>query len=130
MKLNVVIILIVLIIVLSSCFTKTLTQPSEFDQSTAIGLYKWGQYYLQIKNYEKAVESFYDIVDDFDEDTLADDAQFMIAQVLSNPKSSDYDLGDALSEYENLIDNYPLSPFVKIAEKKIAEIEKKLEQEE
>ncbi len=112
------------------CPSKKITKPEQLNQDNAFGLYVWGKYYLQEKNFEKAIESFYTIVEDFEEDSLADDAQFLIAQILSNPKNPDYDLDEALSEYENLIDNYPSSPYVKLAAKKIAQIEKKLEQEE
>lgn len=113
-----------------SCSAKKVIQPLGADLNTTQGIYAWGQYYLQQNNFEKAIELFYEIVEDFEDDALADDAQFLIAQILGNPKNPDYDLDDALSEYENLIDNYPESSFVKVARKKIAQIEKKLEKEE
>lgn len=116
-----------------SCLSNKLpkrAEPPQFDTSSARGLFVQGQYYLKHQSYENALESFVMLMQDFEEDSLADDAQFLIAEILSNPKYVDYDLAEAISEYENLIDNYPNSPYVKIAEKRIRKIEKKLEQEE
>jgi outer membrane protein assembly factor BamD (BamD/ComL family) len=106
------------------------TTPPSFDINSPEGLYAEGQYHLKYKDYEYALRSFYTLVEDFEEDSLADDAQFMIAEILSSPKNPNNDLETALEEYENLVDNYPDSPYMKKAEKQIAKIEKKLEKEE
>lgn len=99
----------------------------QYDITTPEGLYQEGQHYLKQKKYEFAQRSFSTMVEDFPEHELADDAQFMVAEILSNPKNESWDLESALDEYEKLLDDYPNSPFVKKAQKKIEQIEKKLE---
>lgn len=117
------------LLIFIGCAVKTTTTP-QFDIESPQGLYDEGQYYLKQKNYDYALRSFSTLVEDFPDDILADDAQFMIAEILANPKNPNQDLESALEEYENLLDNYSTSPFVKKAQKKIKELEKKLEQEE
>ncbi len=98
-----------------------------FDITTPEGLYQEGQHYLKQKKYEFAQRSFSTMVEDFPDHELADEAQFMVAEILSNTKNENRDLEAALDEYQTLIDDYPDSPLVKKAEKKIEQIEKKLE---
>jgi outer membrane protein assembly factor BamD (BamD/ComL family) len=103
------------------------SEQPPFDINTPEGLYKEGQYYLKHKDFDYALRSFSTLVEDFSDDTLADDAQFMVAEILSNPKNPNQDIESALEEYQNLLDDYPDSPFIKKAQKKVEQIEKKLE---
>lgn len=133
MNYRLAILIFLLLITIISCATqqtKSIPQKPPFDTETAIGLFAQGQYFLKQKNYEEALDAFRTLVDDFEDDALADDAQFLIAEILSNPRYEDYDLEEALSEYENLIENYPQSPYLPKAKQKIKQIEKKLESEE
>ncbi|MBS4016534.1 MAG: hypothetical protein KGZ86_08900 [Candidatus Latescibacteria bacterium] len=126
-------VIVLLVFINIGCPSKEVVKPeipAVYDLNRAEGLYAEGQFHLKYKDYARALRSFYEIVEDFEEDPIADDAQFMIAEILSNPKNPDYDLEEALYEYENLVDNYPDSPHVKKAEKKITQIEKQLEKEE
>jgi outer membrane protein assembly factor BamD (BamD/ComL family) len=133
MKKLMILIMTLLIFMFVGCPSKEVVKPeipAVYDLTTAEGLYAEGQFHLKYKDYARALRSFYEIVEDFEENAIADDAQFMIAEILSNTKNPDYDLEEALYEYESLIDNYPDSQYLKKAEKKIAQIEKKLEKEE
>lgn len=112
-----------------SCMTKTTVQTAKvFDISKPDGLYQEGQNYLKHKNYDFALRDFTTLVEDFSDDTLADDAQFMIAEILSNPKNPNVDLESAVNEYQNLLDNYPDSKYTDKANKKIEQLEKKLDE--
>jgi len=120
---------ILLIFAFVGCVSKEIVKPSEppnFDVNTASGLYEEAKFYLKFKDYGYAQRSFATIVEDFPEDALADDAQFMVAEILSNPKSLNQDLQSAIDEYKSLVDNYPDSPFIKKAQKKISELERSL----
>jgi len=108
---------------------KTVAEDVKYDISTPEGLYQEGQHYLKQKEYDFAQRSFTTLVEDFPEHELADDAQFNVAEILSNPKNKNKDLDAALDEYQTLIDDYPDSPFISKAEKKIEQIEKQLEKE-
>ena len=99
----------------------------KYDITTPEGKYQEGQHYLKQKKFDLAQRSFATMVEEFPEHELADDAQFMVGEILSNPKNENVDLEAALEEYETLIDDYPDSPFVKKAQKKIEQIEKQLE---
>jgi len=105
---------------------KPIGEP-QYDITTPEGLYQEGQHYLKQKKYEFAQRSFSTLVEDFPDHELADDAQFMAGEILSNTKNENHDLEAALDEYQTLIDDYPDSPFVKKVQKKIEQIEKKLE---
>lgn len=122
---------LVLSILIISCPSKTSVAPSgappKFDYYSAQGLYAEGQYYLKLKDYEYALRSFSTIVDDFSDDVLAEDAQFMVAEILSNPKNPNQDLEAALEQYQSLVDDYPNRKYFKKAQKKVEQIEKKLE---
>jgi outer membrane protein assembly factor BamD (BamD/ComL family) len=112
------------------CPSKPVMKPGEtpqFDTETPEGLYQEGQYYLKYKEYDYALRSFVTLAEDFSESILADDAIFAAGGILSNPKNPNYDLDEALEQYETLVDDYPDSPFVKKAQKQIDKIEKKLE---
>jgi outer membrane protein assembly factor BamD (BamD/ComL family) len=112
-----------------ACPTKTTVQTTkQLDITKPDGLYQEGQNYLKQKNYDFALRDFTTLVEDFSEDTLADDAQFMIAEILSNPKNPNVDLEFAVDEYQNLIDNYPDSKYIDKANKKIELLEKKLDE--
>lgn len=118
----------IVVLFLTGCASQTVrpSESPEFDINTASGLYKEAQFYLKFKDYDYAQRSFATLVEEFPEDALADDAQFMVAEILSNPKNPNYDLESALDEYNYLVENYPDSPFVKKAQKKILQLEKKL----
>lgn len=103
------------------------TEPPQFDINTAKGLFQEGQFYLKFKNYDYAYRSFTALVEDFPDDELVDEAQYMIAEILSNSRNPNHDLESALEEYEKLVDDYPDSPYVKKAEKKIQQLKKDLE---
>jgi outer membrane protein assembly factor BamD (BamD/ComL family) len=118
----------VVVLFLGGCASLSV-RPSEtpkFDINTATGLYNEAKYYLKYKDYNYAQRSFATLVDQFPKDALADDAQFMVAEILSNPTNKNQDLESAFEEYKNLIKNYPDSPFIKKAQKKVSELEKKL----
>ena len=113
---------------LGGCVSESV-KPSEtpyFDINTASGLYNEAKFYLKFKDYDYAQRSFATLVEEFPNDVLADDAQFMVAEILSNPKNLNQDLQAALDEYKSLVKDYPDSPFIKKAQKKILELEKKL----
>jgi outer membrane protein assembly factor BamD (BamD/ComL family) len=113
------------------CPSKTTVQPSgeapKFNTDTSTGLYQEGQYYLKHKNYDYAQRSFSTLVEGFPEDSLAAYAQFMVAEILSNSRNPNMDLKSAIDEYQTLLKDYPNSKYVAKAQKKITEIEKKLE---
>lgn len=121
---------LVLSILIIGCPSQTSVAPSGappiFDYNSAQGLYAEGQYYLKLKDYEYALRSFQAIIDDFSLDALALDAQFMVAEILSNPKNPNQDLESALEEYQTLVEDYPNSKYFKKAQKKIEKIEKNL----
>lgn len=127
-KFNVLLVFLISILFIA-CPTKTTVQTTkELDITKPDGLYQEGQNYLKQKNYDFALRDFTTLVEDFSEDTLADAAQFMIAEILSNPKNPNMDLESAVDEYQNLIDNYPDSKYIDKANKKIELLEKKLDE--
>lgn len=129
MKKYFILLLTSLSVLFITCPSAKTVGPTNFDVSTPEGLYQEGQYYLKQKQFDFAQRSFTTLVEDFPEHELADDAQFMVAEILSNPKNKNKDLESALDEYQTLIDDYPDSPYVAQAEKKIEQIEKQLENE-
>lgn len=106
------------------CAKRPQVMLKEFDVTTPEGLFSEGKYYLKNKNYEYALRSFYTLVEDFPTDSLADDAQFLIAEILANPKNPNFDIREAISEYENLIKNYSESPLVSKAKKQLVKLQK------
>ncbi|MEO0091440.1 MAG: tetratricopeptide repeat protein [candidate division WOR-3 bacterium] len=92
-------------------------------------LFKMAREYLDINDFEKSLEMLYSIVDDFPEDELADDALYLIAEILSDPRNPDQDLDTAIDELERLIEDYPKSEYVVQAKKMIRKLEKLLEKE-
>jgi len=132
MKKTIIWLCLILTVLFIGCASKVSVSAGgspKFDIETPQGLYDEGQYYLKQKDYDYALRSFSTIVEDFSDDILAGDAQFQVAEILSNPKNPNQDLETAIEEYQNLIDNYPDSPFIKKAQKKIDQIEKRLEKE-
>ncbi len=128
MKKFTVLLVLSISILFIACPTKTTVQTAkQLDITKPDGLYREGQNYLKQKNYDFALRDFTTLIEDFSEDTLADDAQFMIAEILSNPKNPNVDLQSAVDEYQNLIDNYPDSQYIDKANKKIEQLEKKLD---
>lgn len=123
---------ITIILFFTGCASQSVrpSETPEFDINSAVGLFKEAQFYLKLKDYDYAQRSFATLVEEFPEDALADDAQFMVAEILSNPKNPNNDLESALDEYNYLIENYPDSPLVKKAQKKILQLEKKLKKSE
>jgi TolA-binding protein len=122
----------IIILFLGGCASLSV-RPAEtpkFDVGTANGLFDEAKYYLKYKDYDYAQRSYATLVDQFPKDALADDAQFMVAEILANPSNKNQDLESALEEYKNLIKNYPDSPFVKKAQKKVLDLEKKLKKSE
>lgn len=111
-----------------NCSAKQPIAQPPFDTNTAEGLYQEGQYYLSQKMYEYAQRSFTTLIEEFPEHELVDDALFMLGEILSNPKNKNRDLEEALDYYQTIIDDYPESPYIKKAEKKVKTIEKKLEE--
>jgi outer membrane protein assembly factor BamD (BamD/ComL family) len=113
------------------CVSKATIQPSgetpKFKTDTSTGLYQEGQYYLKHKNYDYAQRSFSTLVEEFPKDSFADYAQFMVAEILSNPRNLNVDLKSAIDEYKTLLKDYPNSKYAVNAQKKIEQIEKKLE---
>ena len=128
MKAFITLLILSISILFIGCPSNATVQPAKkFDITTSEGLYQEGQYYLKQKIYDFAQRSFTTLVEDFEEDSLADDAQFMIAEILSNPKNPNVDLESAIDEYQNLLDNYPDSKYADKANKKIVQLEKKIE---
>ncbi len=128
MKHIIILFVLVLSVLFIGCPTKSNLQPTQtYDISTSEGLFQDAQHYLKLKKYDFALRSFTTLVEDFSEDSLAADAQFMIGEILSNPKNPNKDLSSAIDEYQNLIDNYPDSKYVDLANQKIAKLEKEVE---
>jgi outer membrane protein assembly factor BamD (BamD/ComL family) len=121
--------LVMVFLLFLDCAKKEYLNPQEFDISTPEGLFLEGQYYLKSKNFDYALRSFYSLIEDFPDDTLTDDAQFLIAQILAHPQNPNRDLEEAVFEYENLIDNYPQSPYFKKAQKELRRLQKLLKSE-
>ncbi|MCS7258232.1 MAG: tetratricopeptide repeat protein [candidate division WOR-3 bacterium] len=107
-----------------NCVKKHQIFTAQFDITSPHGLFSEGLYYLKNKNYEYALRSFYTLVEDFPTDSLADDAQFYVAEILANPQNPNRNLLEAISEYQNLIKNYPESPFVLKAQKQLIKLQK------
>ncbi|MEO0076977.1 MAG: tetratricopeptide repeat protein [candidate division WOR-3 bacterium] len=128
MRTTIFFILVVLSVCIVNCSKKPAVAQPPFDTNTAEGLYQEGQYYLSQKMYEYAQRSFTTLIEEFPEHELVDDALFMLGEILSNPKNKNRDLEEALDYYQTIIDDYPESPYVKKAEKKVEAIEKKLEE--
>jgi outer membrane protein assembly factor BamD (BamD/ComL family) len=129
MKNVIVFLCLTLSVLFISCPSVKAGGEPKYDNTTPEGMYQEGQHYLKQKKFDLAQRSFATMVEEFPEHELADDAQFMVAEILSNPKNENKDLDAALEEYQNLVDDYPESPFVKKAEQKIEQIEKELEKE-
>lgn len=106
------------------CAKRPQVTLKEFDIKTPEGLFNEGKYYLKNKNFEYALRSFYTLVEDFPTDSLADDAQFLIAEILANPKNPNFNIREAISEYENLIKSHSESPLVPKAKKQLAKLQK------
>ncbi len=112
------------------CAARTVkrTEITQSDTTATYRLYKMARNYLDNNDFEQCLEMLYTIVDDFPEDELADDALFLIAEVLSDPKNPEQDLDTAISELERLIEDYPKSEYVARAKKMIKKLEKLLEE--
>lgn len=112
------------------CAARTVkkTEIVQSDTTATYRLYKMARNYLDNNDFEQCLEMLYTIVDDFPEDELADDALFLIAEVLSDPQNPEQDLDTAISELERLIEDYPKSEYVARAKKMIKKLEKLLEE--
>lgn len=112
------------------CAVRTVkkTEIAQSDTTATYRLYKMARNYLDNNDFEQCLEMLYTIVDDFPEDELADDALFLIAEVLSDPQNPEQDLDTAISELERLIEDYPKSEYVARAKKMIKKLEKLLEE--
>ncbi|MCX7784667.1 MAG: outer membrane protein assembly factor BamD [candidate division WOR-3 bacterium] len=116
----------------TGCASRTVKKTEIVSQdttSTTHRLYKTAREYLDNNDFEKSLELLYAIVDDFPKDELADDALYLIAEILSDPKNPDQDLDTAIEELERLIEDYPQSEYVARAKKMIKKLEKLLEEE-
>ncbi len=72
-----------------------------------------GKIYQQnLKEFDRAIRYFDDILMNFPKSKLVDDAQFEIARCFAEKREYE----QAINEYNRLINNFPASPYVKIAQ--------------
>jgi TolA-binding protein len=78
-------------------------------------LFEKGMIYLQTKDYQKAIEFFTQVDENYSTDLLADDALFKMADIYENQL---HDKDKAMTLYKNIMTKYPGSLYVIEARKR------------